>query len=89
MESSCLYSSLFKKQVGTLSLTVEEYAILLMEVEATWKCGPLCPRNTQTEDTLDVMTPGNYLIRRLLSALPEHPLKNIPMLSRKKRNMCQ
>ena len=81
--------SLLRKLLGTLSLTVEEYATILTDVEATLNSRPLCPMNTQPEDGLDVLTPGHFLIGRSLSALPQHPMEKIPTSSKKRWNMCQ
>ena len=81
--------SLLRKLLGTLSLTVEEYATILTDVEATLNSRPLCPMNTQPEDGLDVLTPGHFLIGRSLSALPQHPMENLPMSSKKRWNICQ
>ena len=81
--------SLLRKLLGTLSVTVEEYATILTDVEATLNSRPLCPMNTQPEDGLDVLTPGHFLIGRSLSALPQHPMENLPMSSKKRWNICQ
>ena len=81
--------SLLRKLLGTLSLTVEEYATILTDVEATLNSRPLCPMNTQPEDGLDVLTHGHFLIGRSLSALPQHPMENLPMSSKKRWHICQ
>ena len=81
--------SLVRKLLGTLSLTVEEYATILTDVEATLNSLPLCPMNTQPEDRLDVLTPGHFLIGRSLSALPQHPMESLLMSSKKRWNICQ
>ena len=81
--------SLLRKLLGTLSLTIEEYATILTDVEATLNSRPLCPMNTQPEDGLDVLTPGHFLIGRSLSTLPQHPMENLPMSSKKGWNICQ
>ena len=48
--------SLLRKLLGTLSLTVEEYATILTDVEVTLNSRPLCPMNTRPEDGLGIMT---------------------------------
>ena len=81
--------SLLRKVLSTLSLTVKECATILTDVEATLNSRLLCLMNTQPEDGLHILTPGHFLIGRSLSALPQHPIENIPMSSKKKWNICQ
>ena len=81
--------SLLRKLLGTQTLTVEEYASVLTDVEATLNSRPLCPLDTLPEDGLEVLTPGHFLIGRPLTALPQQPLEILSLPSRKRWNLCQ
>ncbi len=81
--------SLLKKLLGSQSLTVEEYWSVLVDVESILNSRPLCPLNTLPEDGLEVLTPGHFLVGRPLTALPQLSLKDLPMSSVKRWNLCQ
>lgn len=65
-------------------LTYEELVTLAVEVEAIMNSRPLAPLDAMTEDSIDVLTPGYFLVGRPLSALPYHHNfdENITLLRR-------
>ena len=59
-----------KKVLGDARLNFEEFLIVLVQVEACLNSHPLTPL-PEASDTLEVLTPGHFLIGRPLTALPE------------------
>ena len=56
--------------VGDVWLTFEELAMILAQVAACLNSRPLTPLS-QREDGIELLTPGHFLIRRPLEALPD------------------
>ena len=77
------------KILGTQTLTVEEYASVLSDVEATLNSHPLCVLNSLPEDGMEVLTPGHFLIGRPLTAPPQQPMEELQLSARKRWNLCQ
>jgi hypothetical protein len=61
-----------RRVVGDTKLTFEELSTVLVEIEACTNSRPLTPVST-TEDSIEVLTPGHFLIGQPLEAIP-HPL---------------
>ena len=61
-----------KRIVGDTRLTFEELYTLLTQVEACLNSRPLTPLSS-TEEGIEILTPGHFLIGRPLGALPDSP----------------
>ena len=59
-----------KRVVGEIKLTFEELTTLLAQVEACLNSRPLTPLSS-TEDGIEVLTPGHFLIGQPLEAIPD------------------
>ena len=59
-----------KRVTGTSSMTFEEYATLLAQIEACLNSRPLCPMSNNPED-LTVLTPCHFLIGEAPFTSPE------------------
>ena len=62
-----------KKVIREVKLTFEEYTIILTQVEACLNSRPLCSL-PDSDDCLEAMTPGHFLVGNLLEALPDSSL---------------
>ena len=80
---------LLRKILGTQTLTVEEYDLVLSDVEATLNSRLLCVLNSLPEDGMEVLTPGHFLIGRPLTAPPQRPVEELQLSARKRWNLCQ
>ncbi|XP_041451639.1 uncharacterized protein LOC121405107 [Drosophila obscura] len=65
-----------KRTIGVRTLTYEELATVLAQIEACLNSRPLCPLSNDPEDLM-VLTPGHFLIGESLLALPEGQVDNI------------
>ena len=65
--------ALLYKHLGTQRLTSEEMYTVPAEVEAVLNSRPLAPLDSPPMDGATVLTPGHFLVRRSLKALPEIP----------------
>ena len=59
-----------RKVLGEDKLSFEEFSIVLIQVEASLLSRPLIPL-PETSDTVEVLTPGRFLIGRPITALPD------------------
>ena len=80
---------LLQKILGTQTLTVEEYASVLSDVEATLNSRPVCVLNSLPEDGMEVLIPGHFLIGLPLTAPPQRPMEELQLSARKRWNFCQ
>ena len=67
-----------KHVVGEAKLTFKELYTLLTRVEACLNSRPLTPLQS-VEDTIEVLTPGHFLIGQPLEALSNHQNVNKPI----------
>ena len=65
-------------------MTFEELTTVLCQVECCLNSRPLVPLQSHSDDGIDVLTPGHFLVGRHLQALPEIDLtsKKLPLLRR-------
>ena len=61
-----------RRVVGPQKLTFEEMMTVLSQIEACLNSRPLTCATSHSEDGVDVLTPGHYLIGRPLCSLPSH-----------------
>lgn len=66
-----------RRVVGTLTLTFEELATVLCNIEACLNSRPLAPLS-DTIDDYEPLTPGHFLIGSALTAIPEPSTLDIP-----------
>ena len=78
-----------KRVVGQQKFTFEEFNTLLCQVEACMNSRPLLPLNTHSDDGIEVLTPGHFIIGRSLQTLPSLDLtsQRLPLL--KRWSLCQ
>lgn len=67
-----------RRVLGSITLTYEEMATLLAQVEACLNSRPLQALSDDSEDLL-VLNPGHFLIEEPLSSIPESFLEEIPL----------
>ena len=58
-----------RKVTGEVKLTYEELSTVMAQIEACLNSRPLVP--LPTEEGLEVLTPGHFLVGRALEALPD------------------
>ena len=78
-----------KRVVGQQKFTLEEFNTLLCQVEACMNSRPLLPLNTHSDDGIEVLTPGHFIIGQSLQTLPSLDLtsQRLPLL--KQWSLCQ
>lgn len=69
---------LLPSSVGSHPMTYEELSTVFVKIEAILNSRPLCPINEDPE-TLDILTPGHFLIGCSLEALPSDDLTHLPI----------
>ena len=77
-----------KKVVGETKLTFEECCTVLTQVEACLNSRPLCPL-PDSDEGLEALTPGHFLIGRPLEALPDSSLAYQPNSLLRRWQLCQ
>ncbi|XP_066600003.1 uncharacterized protein [Prorops nasuta] len=63
--------------MGDYTLTYEEFATVLAEIEACLNSRPLCPLSGDTDD-LNALTPSHFLLGRQSGLIPEAPCIGVP-----------
>lgn len=64
------FKSHLKKVVGDVRLTFEELTTVLVQIEACLNSRPLTPL-PDSDDGIDALTPGHFLIGKPIEALPD------------------
>ena len=77
-----------RKVIGENKLTFEEYSTVLHQVEACLNSRPICPL-PDSEDGIDALTPGHFLIGRPLEALPDPSYVYQPNSMLRRWQLCQ
>ena len=77
-----------RKVVGENKLTFEDYSTVLAQVEACLNSRPLCPL-PDSDDGIDALTPGHFLIGRPLEALPDSSFTYQPNSLLRRWQFCQ
>ncbi|GFT23069.1 integrase catalytic domain-containing protein [Trichonephila clavipes] len=65
-----------KRVVGNAHLTLEEFIIILCEIEAVLNSRPLTPLTSNFDD-FETLTPGHFLVGRPLTSIVEPQITNI------------
>ena len=77
-----------RRIVGDLKLTYEELSTVLTQVEACLNSRPLVPLMF-SDDNIEALTPGHFLIGRPLESLPDMSTSNDSLSLLKRWQMCQ
>lgn len=75
-----------RRVVGEVKLTFEELSTVLAQIEACLNSRPLVPVNTPDEDSIEVLTPGHFLIGQ---PLPDPSSSHRPISLLKRWDLCQ
>ena len=81
------FKSNVKKILGKIKLNFEEFSTVLAQVETCLNSRPLTPLPDRS-DTLEVLTPGHFLIGRPLTALPDE-VNNEKVTPLRRWKLCQ
>ena len=60
-----------KRVVGSVKLTYEVMYTIRTQIEACLNSRPLVPINSPDDDSIEILTPGHFLICKPLTALPD------------------
>ena len=77
-----------RRVVGEARLTYEELTTILAQIEACLNSRPFTPL-PDPSDSLEVLTPGHFLIGKPLTALPDMPESHQPITLLKRWHLCQ
>ena len=80
--------TLLKRTIGSYILNYEELCTLLCQVESVLNSRPLCPMN---DDPISqsFLTPGHFLVGRLLTNIPSPDTSNCPLSRLERWNLVQ
>ena len=78
----------FKKVIGETKLTFEELSTILVQIEACLNSRPIAPL-PDSDDGIDALTPGHFLIGKPLESLPDPPFSYKPLPLLRRWNLCQ
>ena len=78
-----------RRVVGTVKRTFEELTTVFTQIEACLNSRPLVSINSHNDDGIEVLTPGHFLIGRLLTSLPDPEIsyRSVSLLGR--WHLCQ
>ena len=75
--------------MGAQRLTYEELHTNICQVECCLNSRPLFPLFSHSEDGIEVLTPGHFLVSRPLQYLPDHDHTSINLPLLKRWSLCQ
>ena len=78
-----------KRIVSDVRLTYEETSTVLTQIEACLNSRPLVPVNAPDDDSIEVLTPGHFLIGQPLIALPEPSFSYRSVSLLRRWHLCQ
>jgi len=78
-----------KHNRGLQRLTFEELNTLLCQVEACMNSRPLLPLNSHSDDEIEVLTPGHFIIGKSLQTLLSFDLTSTKFPLLKHWSLCQ
>ena len=80
---------LLKKTTNNLTFTCEEFDTILTQVEAVLNSRPIAPLETISEEGLEALTPGHFLVGRALQSLPTDMASSNRVSSIKRWNLLR
>ena len=78
-----------KRIVGDVRLTYEEMSTVLAQIEACLNSRPLVALSSLDDDSIEVLTPGHFLIGQPLVTLPDPALSYRSVSLLKRWHLCQ
>ena len=84
-----LAKRLLKKMTNNLTFTYEEFNTILAQVEAVLNSRPIAPLETISEEGLEALTPGHFLVGRALQSLLTDKTSSNRVSSIKRWNLLQ
>ncbi len=78
-----------KRVVGAQKLTFEELTSILCQIEACMNSRPITNVTSHSDDGIDVLTPGHFLIGRSLVSLPTRNFSTEKLTLLKRWSLCQ
>ena len=75
--------------VGNVKLTFEELTTVLVQIEACLNSRPLTALPGDSDDGMECLTPGHFLIGRPLEAIPDSSSTHRPLTMLKRWDLCQ
>ena len=75
--------------VGAQQHTYEELHTILCQVECCLNSRPLLPLDSHSEDGIDTLTPGHFLIGRPMQSLPDRDLSTDNLKLLRRWSLCQ
>ena len=81
--------TLLRKTIGEAKLSYEEMSTVFCQIESCLNSRPLVPVNSHSDDGIDILTPGHFLIGKSLEALPDITDVQPQQVPLQRWNLCQ